>query len=62
MNRIAILTMEMYQTHIERRYQEKSILTDLFVVNKFWGWTGLTIIVICLGVFFWSFYPNDEGH
>ncbi len=59
--RISVLAMvvDTYQNNMEARYQEKSMLTNLFVENKFWGWMGLTSIVICLGIFFWSFYPKD---
>tara|TARA_Y100001968_G_C19447086_1_gene766014 strand:- start:248 stop:412 length:165 start_codon:yes stop_codon:yes gene_type:complete len=35
---------------MEASYQEKSMLTDLFTVNKFWGWVGLfTIFFIGCG-------------
>ena len=33
-----------YQYQMESRYQEKSILTNLFTENKFLGWLGLFII------------------
>ena len=35
-------------------YSEKSQLTDLFLVHKFWGWIGLLIIfiLICTILFF----------
>ena len=29
-------------------YTEKSQLTDLFTVNKFWGWAGLLTIFILI--------------
>tara|TARA_Y100001968_G_scaffold308769_1_gene327939 strand:+ start:548 stop:700 length:153 start_codon:yes stop_codon:yes gene_type:complete len=39
---------------MEASYQEKSMLTNLFSENKFWGWTGLFIIffAICFIIFF----------
>ncbi len=38
------------QYEMEASYQEKSMLTDLFTVNKFWGWVGLfTIFFIGCG-------------
>ena len=51
--------VDTYQNSMEASYQEKSMLTNLFIENKFWGWMGLTTIVISLGIFFWSFYPKD---
>ena len=35
-------------------YSEESHLTDLFLENKFWGWTGLLIIflLICIIIYF----------
>ena len=52
--------IDTYQNQMESRYQEKSMLTDLFTQNKFWGWAGLTAIAICIGIIIWSFYPQDE--
>ncbi len=46
---------------MEARYQEKSMLTNLFIENKFWGWAGLTTIAICIGIILFSFYPKDEA-
>ena len=36
--------IDSYQYQMESRYQEKSILTNLFTENKFLGWLGLFII------------------
>ena len=35
-------------------YTERSQLTDLFIENKFWGWTGLLTIflLICIVLIF----------
>jgi len=52
--------VDAYQNQMEASYQEKSMLTNLFTENKFWGWTGLTAIAISIGIILWSFYPNDE--
>ena len=38
------LVLDSYQYQMESRYQEKSILTNLFTENKFLGWLGLFII------------------
>ncbi len=42
------------QYEMDAKYQEKSMLTDLFTENKFWGWTGLLaiFITICFILFF----------
>ncbi len=34
------------QYEMESKYQEKSMLTDLFTENKFWGWAGLLAIFL----------------
>ncbi len=46
---------------MEGEYQENSMLTNLFIENKFWGWIGLSVIVICIGIILLSFYPKDEA-
>ena len=42
------------QYKMEAEYQEKSMLTDLFSENKFWGWMGLLtiFITICVILYF----------
>ena len=42
------------QDEMDAKYQEKSMLTDLFTEHKFWGWTGLLFIffTICVIFFF----------
>ncbi len=42
------------QYEMDAKYQEKSMLTDLFTENKFWGWAGLILIfiIICVILFF----------
>ena len=59
MNDFLFSFVDTYQNRMDASYQEKSMLTNLFVDDKFWGWMGLTTIVICLAVFFWSFYPDE---
>jgi len=59
MKNLIFSIVDTYQNNMEARYPAKLTLTNLFVENKFWGWTGLTTIVISLGIFFWSFYPKD---
>ncbi len=50
------------QYEMESKYQEESMLTNLFIENKFWGWTGLSLILImiCLIIFF-QFRSWEEG-
>ncbi len=42
------------QYEMDAKYQEKSMLTNLFTEHKFWGWTGLLLIfiTICFILFF----------
>ena len=62
MKHLVFLVLDTYQNQMETRYQEQSMLTNLFTQNKFWGWTGLTAIAIFIGIILWSFYPNDEAN
>ena len=39
-----LLIVDSYQYEMESRYQEDSMLTNLFIENKFLGWLGLFII------------------
>ena len=52
--------IDAYQNEMEARYHEKSMLTNLFIENKFWGWAGLTAVAISIGIILWSFYPKDN--
>jgi len=36
--------LDSYQYEMESKYQENSMLTNLFIENKFLGWLGLFII------------------
>ena len=38
------------QYEMDAQYQEKSMLTDLFTEQKFWGWTGLLLIFITISI------------
>ncbi len=60
MKSIIFSIVDTYQNQMEARYQENSMLTNLFTEHKFWGWVGLTAIAISIGIVLWSFYPNDE--
>ena len=42
------------QNEMDARYQERSMLTDLFTEHKFWGWAGLLLIfvAICAIIYF----------
>ena len=59
---LLFLLIDSYQNEMEARYQEQSMLTNLFIENKFWGWFGLTAITICIGIILLSFYPKDEAN
>ena len=61
MKRVLISVVDTYQNQMEARYQEKSMLTNLFSVNQFWGWLGLSTIAISIGIVIWSFYPKEES-
>ena len=57
MKNLLFAIVDTYQNNMEANYQEKSMLTNLFVENKFWGWMGLTIIVISPNIFL-EFLPK----
>ena len=46
--------LESIQYEMDAKYQEKSMLTDLFTEHKFLGWAGLLLIfiTICMILFF----------
>ena len=56
-----LMIVDTYQNKMEASYQEQSMLTNLFIENKLWGWVGLTAITICIGIILLSFYPTDEA-
>ena len=60
MKSFLLSVVDTYQNQMEARYEEKSMLTNLFTENKFFGWAGLTAIAISIGIILWSFYPYDE--
>jgi len=60
MKQLILSVSDTYQNGMESMYQEQSMLTNLFSENKFWGWVGLTVIAISIGIILWSFYPTDE--
>ena len=41
------------QYEMDAKYQEKSMLTNLFTEHKFWGWTGLLLIFVALAAIFY---------
>ncbi|KGG14934.1 MULTISPECIES: hypothetical protein [unclassified Prochlorococcus] len=59
MNRLLFSLVDAYQNQMDASYQEKSMLTNLFTENKFWGWAGLTAIAISIAMILWSFYPKN---
>ena len=44
--------IDSYQYEMESTYQEKSMLTNLFIENKFLGWLGLFIIFFSIFAIF----------
>ena len=44
--------IDTYQYEMESKYQENSMLTDLFIENKFLGWLGLFIIFFSIFTIF----------
>jgi len=55
------------QYEMESRYQEKSILTNLFTEHKFLGWLGLFIVFFSIFAIFvfqfleWESYDNNKS-
>ena len=48
--------IDSYQYEMESTYQENSMLTNLFIENKFIGWLGLFIIFFSIfGIFVFQF-------
>ena len=44
--------IDTYQYEMESNYQENSMLTNLFIENKFLGWLGLFIIFFSIFAIF----------
>ena len=44
--------IDSYQYEMESNYQENSMLTDLFIHNKFLGWLGLFVIFFSIFAIF----------
>ena len=44
--------IDSYQYEMESSYQENSMLTDLFIQNKFLGWLGLFVIFFSIFAIF----------
>ncbi len=61
MKNLFISIVDTYQNQLEARYSEQSMLTELFAENKFWGWVGLSVVAIAIGIILWSFYPSDDN-
>ncbi len=47
-----VQVIDSYQYEMESTYQENSMLTNLFVENKFIGWAGLFIIFFSIFTIF----------
>ena len=52
------------QDEMDAKYQEQSMLTDLFTEHKFFGWFGLFLIffTICIILFFQVRLWDEEDH
>jgi len=49
------------QNEMDARYQEKSMLTNIFTENKFWGWAGLLSIFISIcAIFYFQFQAWEQ--
>ena len=51
------------QNEMDARYQEKSMLTNLFTEHKFWGWAGLLLIFMAIcAIFYFQFqaWENED--
>ena len=48
------------QNEMDARYQEKSMLTNLFTEHKFWGWAGLLSIFLAICAIFYYQYQAWE--
>ena len=49
------------QNEMDARYQEKSMLTNLFTEHKFWGWAGLlSIFVAIAAIFYFQFQVWEQ--
>ena len=46
------IVIDSYQNHMESKYSENSLLTNLFIENKSFGWLGLFIIFFCIFAIF----------
>ena len=56
LKRYFIQVIDSYQYEMESTYQENSMLTNLFIENKFLGWLGLFIIFFSIfAVFVFQF-------
>ena len=59
-----LFLLGLIQYEMDAKYQEKSMLTDLFTEQKFWGWAGLLFILvtICAIFFFQVRLWEEEDH
>ena len=49
------------QNEMDARYQEKSMLTDLFTEHKFLGWAGLLLIFVAIcAIFYFQFQAWEQ--
>ena len=49
------------QNEMDARYQEKSMLTDLFTEHKFFGWAGLLLIFVAIcAIFYFQFQAWEQ--
>ena len=49
------------QNEMDARYQEKSMLTNLFTEHKFLGWAGLLLIFVAIcAIFYFQFQAWEQ--
>ncbi len=48
------------QNEMDARYQEKSMLTNLFTEHKFFGWAGLLLIFVAISAIFYFQFQSWE--
>ena len=59
--RYFLQVIDTYQYEMESTYKENSMLTNLFIENKFLGWLGLFIIFFSIFAIFVFQFLDWEG-
>ena len=57
-----IQVIDLYQYEMESKYQEKSILTNVFIEHKLIGWLSLFIIFFSIfAIFIFQFFEWESN-